>query len=117
MPIDINYCGTSIPGTDQLFHQASEERGLERLDAVIGLRFVLTEGTHQALWDFQFLSVGESGLGVHHVNPQLKVERERASKLRTQRLARCAGRHIFGTPTRTDIEFGCTFTPCKNYVR
>jgi hypothetical protein len=45
------------------------------------------------------------------------VERVRASKLRTQRVARCAGRHILGTPTRTDIESGCTFTPGENYVR
>src|SRR5712671_1063636 len=50
-------------------------------------------------------------------NPQMKVERVRASKLRTRRVARCAGRHIFGTPARTDIEIGCTFTSSENYVR
>ena len=89
----------SIPGADQLLHQASEERGLQRLDAVVRLRLVLTERTDQVLGNLELLGLGECGRRAS-CNPQLEVERKRASKLRTRRLARRAGRHSFGTPTR-----------------
>src|ERR1700730_17888969 len=58
----------SVLGSDQLLDQASQQRGLQRLDTVVRFRFVraAVECPHQLRGDLEFLSIGECGLGVHH---------------------------------------------------